>query len=127
MSALDVLDRDTPAQRALRAVAKDGAHARIVSASEPEPLVYPNEPEPAPVAGERAHDDTIPDLMADISADENADQLRAVCGILNAFTLAKQNVTGSPYWTEQDIRRFSLAVRALKSTWDTPVQQLRRA
>lgn len=58
---------------------------------------------------------TIIELIAEVNAQENADAMRAICGILNAITLMKQNVYGTPYWQVPDLQKFSAMVAALHS------------
>jgi hypothetical protein len=66
--------------------------------------------------------DAITAQLSRISDGKERSKLMAVCGILNAFTLAKQNVTGSPFWKPEDVIGFSNAIRELYFVWrpETP-------
>jgi len=102
-----IYDENTPAQQAIRNAV---GQARVrnfpqTPPSQPPRQVHPVSDEPT----------TITEMIASIAADENADALRSITGVMNAITLMKQNVHGTPYWTVEDMKKFSLMVEALHS------------
>jgi hypothetical protein len=61
---------------------------------------------------------SIPDMLGAMSHPENYEKASCVVRMLNAFIHSKMKVCGSPEFNIDDLRAFSVAVRALGTSWD---------
>jgi hypothetical protein len=69
---------------------------------------------------------SIPDMLGAMSHPENVEKAECVVRMLNAWILAKIKVNDNPEWTIDDLRSFSVAVRALGTSWELAEQAKER-
>jgi hypothetical protein len=70
----------------------------------------------------KTEDAGAPDMIASLVERENYEKAQCVVKVLNAFNMAKLKLSGTCEWTIDDLRAFSVAVRALGTSWDIGVQ-----